>query len=241
VAGGSIAQMLEKFGPFTEDVAAIYTSRVVTGLAYLHDHKVVHGDIKGANILIDTDGEAKLADFGSSSLIEDIVKSETISLRGTTHWMAPEVLYQRDVGPFSDIWSLGCLVMEMMTGKIPWAHMSKRNIGDIVSFVCDESQKIVLPNEWSEDLQHFVESCLQRDPTCRPTAKQLLNQRWLQGATSGESKKVTQKLAELVSIMKTHGPLSEKQQCEVNQIVLGLAGSQEDPNAMQISHDECNH
>ncbi|KAK2992323.1 hypothetical protein RJ640_020316 [Escallonia rubra] len=113
----------------TECVVRNFTRHIVSGLAYLHSTKTVHRDIKGANLLVDASGVVKLADFGLAKHLTGL--SADFSLKGSPHWMAPEVLQavmRRDADSehaFAvDIWSLGCTVIEMLTGKPPWGKIS---------------------------------------------------------------------------------------------------------------------
>lgn len=118
--GGSITSLIEKYGKFNENLIRTYTTQILEGLEYLHANNVVHRDIKGANILVDNDGMCKLADFGSAKKIAGFGKERYASIRGTPNWMAPEVIKSKGHGRFSDIWSIGCTVIEMATGKPPW-------------------------------------------------------------------------------------------------------------------------
>lgn len=116
IEGGSLASLLKTFGSFQEPLVARYTRQLLSGLEYLHYHNVVHRDIKGANILVTRNGVVKLSDFGSAKRI----CSYEQSMIGTIAYMAPEVIASKGYNWFADIWSLGCTVFEMLTGKPPF-------------------------------------------------------------------------------------------------------------------------
>jgi serine/threonine protein kinase len=113
---GSLHSICKNFGKFPENLVALYMSQVLQGLLYLHEQGVIHRDIKGANILTTKEGLVKLADFGvatKSNLAE-------YSVVGTPYWMAPEVIELSGATTASDIWSLGCTVIELLDGKPPY-------------------------------------------------------------------------------------------------------------------------
>ena len=124
--GGSIASLLQRFGAFAEKLVAVYTRQILEGLHYLHTHHIMHRDIKGANILVDNAGCVKLADFGASRRLADLVTMESgcKSVKGTPYWMAPEVIKQTGHGRQADIWSVACTVIEMATAKPPWSDFT---------------------------------------------------------------------------------------------------------------------
>ncbi|KAL0393145.1 UNVERIFIED_CONTAM: Mitogen-activated protein kinase kinase kinase NPK1 [Sesamum radiatum] len=95
VPGGSISSLLGKFGSFPESVIRMYTKQLLIGLEYLHKNKIMHRDIKGANILVDNKACIKLADFGASKKVEALATvTGAKSMEGTPYWMAPEVIVQ---------------------------------------------------------------------------------------------------------------------------------------------------
>ncbi|KAL7209975.1 hypothetical protein ACSBR1_031529 [Camellia fascicularis] len=123
VLGGSISSLLGKFGSFPESVIRMYTKQLLLGLEYLHRNGIMHRDIKGANILVDNKGCIKLTDFGASKkVVELATMTGAKSMKGTPYWMAPEVILQTGHSFSADIWSVGCTVIEMATGKPPWSQ-----------------------------------------------------------------------------------------------------------------------
>lgn len=122
LAGGSISDLCQKYGYLGEAIAKKYTLQVLKALVYLHSKDVVHGDLKGGNVLLTKDGETvKLCDLGNSRVLEHEQSWQSIQtvLNGTLAWMAPES-YESKTGKKSDVWSLGCLCVEMLLGGNPW-------------------------------------------------------------------------------------------------------------------------
>ncbi|KAI5398196.1 hypothetical protein KIW84_063836 [Lathyrus oleraceus] len=104
-------------------VIRTYTKQLLEGLEYLHNDRIIHQDIKGANILVDNKGCIKLADFGASRKVVELATiNGAKSMKGTPHWMSPEVILQTGYTTSADIWSVACTVIEMATGKPPWSQ-----------------------------------------------------------------------------------------------------------------------
>ncbi|CAA7013299.1 unnamed protein product [Microthlaspi erraticum] len=175
VSGGSIYKLLSEYGPFTEPVIQNYTRQILAGLAYLHGRNTVHRDIKGANILVDPNGEIKLADFGMAKHVSAF--STMLSFTGSPYWMAPEVVMHKLGYTIAvDVWSLGCTILEMATAKPPWSEFE----GVAAIFKIGNSKDIPeIPDHLSNDAKNFIRLCLQRNPTVRPTAAQLLEHPFL--------------------------------------------------------------
>lgn len=125
ISGGSIGSCLRKHGKFEESVVKSLTSQTLSGLAYLHDSGILHRDLKADNILLDLDGSCKISDFGISKKTDNIYGNDsTNSMQGSVFWMAPEVIQSQGQGYSAkvDIWSLGCVVLEMFAGRRPWSR-----------------------------------------------------------------------------------------------------------------------
>ncbi|KAN0128075.1 Protein kinase-like domain containing protein [Lactarius tabidus] len=116
---GSLGQTLKAFGKLNEKLVAIYVFKILEGLDYLHWCDIVHCDLKAANILTTKTGNVKLSDFGVSLTLRTIER-EIKDVAGTPNWMAPEVIELKGATTKSDIWSLGCTVIELLTGRPPY-------------------------------------------------------------------------------------------------------------------------
>ena len=112
--------MCKQYGKFPESLVALYMSQTLQGLLYLHEQGVIHRDIKGANILTTKDGVVKLADFGVATRTAGLQQSAVV---GTPYWMAPEVIELSGATTASDVWSVGCTVVELLDGKPPYGSL----------------------------------------------------------------------------------------------------------------------
>ncbi|XP_076854447.1 mitogen-activated protein kinase kinase kinase 19 isoform X2 [Brachyhypopomus gauderio] len=177
IPGGSIASVLNRFGPLPEKVFVLYTTQILEGIAYLHSNRVIHRDLKGNNVMLMPTGVVKLIDFGCARRLNcashsrgghsDLLKS----VHGTPYWMAPEVINETGHGRKSDIWSLGCTVFEMATGKPPLAHMGK--MAALFYIGAQKGLMPSLPDNFSEEARGFVQACLTSDQRQRPSAVDL--------------------------------------------------------------------
>jgi serine/threonine protein kinase len=125
---------LEAFGKLNERLVSSYVVKILEGLDYLHSSDVIHRDIKAANILTTKSGNVKLSDFGLS-LNMRALEREIKDVAGTPNWMAPEVIRSQSVSPKSDIWSVACTVIELLTGRPPYAQIANNMAGMLPSLV----------------------------------------------------------------------------------------------------------
>ena len=169
---GSLHSISKNFGRFPENLVALYMSQVLQGLVYLHEQGVIHRDIKGANILTTKQGLVKLADFGVASRTTGLHESSVV---GTPYWMAPEVIELTGATTASDIWSLGCTVIELLDGKPPYHNLQP--MPALFRIVNDDHPP--LPQGASPAVLDFLMQCFQKDPNLRVSAKKLLKHAWI--------------------------------------------------------------
>ena len=206
-SGGSVAGLLEHGRIEDETVIMVYVLQMLEGLAYLHQAHIVHRDIKPENVLLDHNGVIKYVDFGAAKVIArqgqtmmagpepaqrrdgegghgaGAPRMPQKTMTGTPMYMSPEVI--RGDGPatsrFSgaaDIWSLGCVVLEMATGRRPWSTLDNEWA---IMYNIAQGNPPQLPSEdqLSEMGIDFLKKCFERDPAKRSTAAELLQHPWI--------------------------------------------------------------
>lgn len=178
IEGGSLHDAIKKFGCFPARLIVVYMTQVLRGLHYLHQQGIIHRDIKGANILLSKEGICKLADFGSCAYT---ALNRSASLAGTPFWMAPEFIEGTESGPCSDIWSVGCTILELITGAPPYWESGPQ----VALFKMVQNPKPPYPAELPEDLTDFLDNCFIRDVKQRPNAEQLQMHPWIASLWGG--------------------------------------------------------
>jgi len=174
IENGSLEWIVKKFGNFPEHLIAKYIQQVLEGLVYLHGQGVIHRDIKAANILTTKMGEIKLADFGVATR-RGGSNTEEEAPAGSPYWMAPEIIEMHGATTTSDIWSVGCTIIELVTGSPPYFELdSMQALYRIVQDDCPP-----LPDNISPLLREFLLTCFQKEPLLRSSAELLLKHRWL--------------------------------------------------------------
>ena len=191
-SGGSLAGLLEHGRIEDEMVIQVYALQLLEGLGYLHEANVVHRDIKPENILLDHNGVIKYVDFGAAKVIANQGKTIVMdnssgrpkqqSMTGTPMYMSPEVIKGGQhrgarLGAV-DIWSLGCVVMEMATGARPWASLD--NEWAIMYNIAQGNTPQMPTNDQLSELGlDFLRRCFDKDPARRASAAELLQHEWI--------------------------------------------------------------
>lgn len=196
VTGGTLHHYLLNVDDYTEELAARHVRQMLQGIHYLHSLGIVHRDIKVENILLQTVGdkyEVKIADFGLSAVVtlgregydsEDSVKrkkyNKLTEMWGTKEYFAPELI-GRAYGPQADMWSMGCVVFEMLSGEPAFSLKHCRKERELYDKIRSGNYNITGP-EWSTvspEAKELVKGLLTVDPSKRLCATEALQHRWV--------------------------------------------------------------
>ncbi|EGC35678.1 hypothetical protein DICPUDRAFT_33056 [Dictyostelium purpureum] len=176
IENGSLEKIIKRHGLLPESLVTVYIAQVLNGLEYLHRQGVIHRDIKAANLLISTDGSIKLADFGVATKVSDLSSDNPDdSFAGTPYWMAPEVIQMQGISTACDVWSLGCTIIELLTGTPPYFGLAPA--AALYKIVQEDHPPI--PQGISTALKDFLLNCFKKDENMRSSAKQLLFHPWV--------------------------------------------------------------
>ena len=185
--GGMLREYVRKHDVYGENTVASIVRGILRGLYHIHDIGIVHRDIKGPNVMFadeTADAEIRIIDFGAAMYMER--KDETTfsnDLVGTPWFMAPEALGHK-FGPKSDIWSLGVLTYQLLSGKMPFNDMENPYRPSILRvfksiYMDTPTMESIDWESISEDAKDFVKWCLQKNYGDRPFAEEALQHRWL--------------------------------------------------------------
>ncbi|XP_028754145.1 mitogen-activated protein kinase kinase kinase 3-like [Neltuma alba] len=181
---GSLKNYILERGGLREPLIQKFTAQILSGLDYLCNKRVVHRDIKPDNLLVDSNNKVKLVDFGLAKHLAESVGQH--STPGTPYYAAPEVLKRIKYKSWleasaADIWSLGCVIVEMFSGEHPWPDLEPVN----ASFkVCVKEEHPPIPEELSQEGKDFLQLCFQKTPADRPSAAALLDHPYVKAQTT---------------------------------------------------------
>ncbi|TPX37796.1 hypothetical protein SeMB42_g06873 [Synchytrium endobioticum] len=173
VDGGTISSMTTRFGMLPVEMIQSFTCQILLGLEYMHGLDIIHRDIKGANILVDGQGVVKISDFGISKrtgMSNAYRRASSMSVKGSTFWMAPEMVRSQKCSAKIDIWSTGCVVVEMISGHRPWKEYEE----NAAFWQIGQYKSPPSPDLVRNDVSEFLTSTFEINPEERPTASELL-------------------------------------------------------------------
>jgi serine/threonine protein kinase len=183
IRGGTLADRL-KSGGMTAEESATIMAKVAAAVGYAHEKGILHRDLKPANILLDEEGEPWLTDFGMARLSgTEVALTMTGAQIGTPHYMSPEQAagLVRGLTPASDVWGLGAMFYQMLSGQLPYEGES--NVAIMHEVVSASPPKLRPKTSREMDLSVLIERCLQKEPAERMQSAKLLAEeleRWLQ-------------------------------------------------------------
>lgn len=170
IDGPTLAQLVAEQGPLAPDHASRLLAQLAGALARAHENGIVHRDLKPSNVLISVDGLVKLMDFGIAQSVDGPSRTLTGEVLGTTYYISPEQALGRLVTPASDLYSLGALAYELLTGAKPF----DRGTPLATALAQVEEPPPPLPGDVPARLANVVLACLSKEPTDRPTAAEVV-------------------------------------------------------------------
>jgi len=156
--GGELFTIHRRNGAFDEETARFYVACVVEGFTHIHSHNIAYRDLKPENLVLDSDGYLRIADFGLSKVIEE----NTFTMCGTPDYLAPEIITGQGHGMAVDWWALGVLIFELVSATAPFYDDDMNN-----TFRHIMLSKVEFPKTFSPECKHIVNKFLQARPTKR--------------------------------------------------------------------------
>eukprot|EP00012_Vannella_robusta_P003964 CAMPEP_0206185242 /NCGR_PEP_ID=MMETSP0166-20121206/1691_1 /ASSEMBLY_ACC=CAM_ASM_000260 /TAXON_ID=95228 /ORGANISM="Vannella robusta, Strain DIVA3 518/3/11/1/6" /LENGTH=415 /DNA_ID=CAMNT_0053600399 /DNA_START=19 /DNA_END=1263 /DNA_ORIENTATION=- len=184
--GKPLNQLMEKCGGFNEEITWLYICEVVSALKALHHQGIIHRRLKASNVIVSGGGMVKLSDYGLDISLEDLDCSDREYYSDIAYYLPPEAIKDHPITTASDIWALGCLTLELISGGPPFSSFA---VPDALYHIVSGTSP-PLPNNISSKLQHFLSLCFKPFPKDRPTASQLLTHEWITSSlySNGETK-----------------------------------------------------
>ncbi|XP_054606945.2 TRAF2 and NCK interacting kinase b isoform X4 [Nothobranchius furzeri] len=225
---GSVTDLIKntKGNSLKEEWIAYICREILRGLTHLHQHKVIHRDIKGQNVLLTENAEVKLVDFGVSAQLDRTVGRRNTFI-GTPYWMAPEVI-ACDENPDatydfkSDLWSLGITAVEMAEGAPPLCDMHPMRA---LFLIPRNPAPRLKSKKWSKKFQSFIESCLVKSHSQRPSTEQLLKHPFIRDLPNERQVRIQ---------LKDHIDRTKKRRGERDETEYEYSGSEEEDEERDI-------
>ncbi|MCL4122502.1 UNVERIFIED_CONTAM: hypothetical protein GTU68_021982, partial [Idotea baltica] len=152
---GELLKWIKNVGNFDRKSSSFYSAEIVKALEHLHDLNIVHRDLKPENIILDENMHIKITDFGSAKILTNGEIGRRSSFVGTAQYVSPEVLESRAVTPAADLWALGCIIYQMVSGLPPFNDPSEYLITKQILKL-----DYVFPDLFDEDAKDLVQKLL---------------------------------------------------------------------------------
>lgn len=165
---GPLYDILRAGEPVPPPRLVSWSKQIAAGMAYLHNHKIIHRDLKSPNVLIGRGEVVKISDFGTSREWNEI--STRMSFAGTVAWMAPEIIRNEPCSEKVDIWSYGVVLWELLSGEIPYKDVDS---SAIIWGVGNNSLHLPIPSSCPEGYRLLVKQCWSAKPRNRPSFKHI--------------------------------------------------------------------
>ncbi|XP_043081871.1 TRAF2 and NCK interacting kinase b isoform X9 [Puntigrus tetrazona] len=225
---GSVTDLIKntKGNSLKEEWTAYICREILRGLTHLHQHKVIHRDIKGQNVLLTENAEVKLVDFGVSAQLDRTVGRRNTFI-GTPYWMAPEVI-ACDENPDatydfkSDLWSLGITAIEMAEGAPPLCDMHPMRA---LFLIPRNPAPRLKSKKWTKKFQSFIESCLVKNHNQRPSTEQLIKHPFIKDLPNERQVRIQ---------LKDHIDRTKKKRGERDETEYEYSGSEEEEEERDI-------
>ncbi|XP_056593998.1 TRAF2 and NCK interacting kinase b isoform X5 [Triplophysa dalaica] len=225
---GSVTDLIKntKGNSLKEEWTAYICREILRGLTHLHQHKVIHRDIKGQNVLLTENAEVKLVDFGVSAQLDRTVGRRNTFI-GTPYWMAPEVI-ACDENPDatydfkSDLWSLGITAIEMAEGAPPLCDMHPMRA---LFLIPRNPAPRLKSKKWSKKFQAFIESCLLKNHNQRPSTEQLIKHPFIKDLPNERQVRIQ---------LKDHIDRTKKKRGERDETEYEYSGSEEEEEERDV-------
>ncbi|KAF9219581.1 kinase-like protein [Gyrodon lividus] len=151
---GEMQTRISRMGSLSLACTRYYTAQIVDAIEYMHDKDVIHRDLKPENLLLDSNFRIKITDFGTGKILEG-GQERANSFVGTAQYVSPELLERNETSKSSDLWSLGCIVFQMIAGKFAFQGLS-----DYLTWQKIKSLDYTFPEGFNEDARDFVSKLL---------------------------------------------------------------------------------
>ena len=166
VSGEDLKSLIRRIGQFTVSRTVFIAKQICEGLTEAHRMGVIHRDLKPQNIMIDRDGNVRIMDFGIARSLRTQGITDTGEIFGTPEYMSPESLEGKDVDQRTDIYSLGIILFEMLTGKVPFEGDTPLNVALKHKTEIPKDPRGINPHI-TDDLSQIILTCLNKDPEKR--------------------------------------------------------------------------